>query len=104
MYREIFELKKFCIELGIKIKFIDWFDGYAIVFPGCADIIQCCLNRKCKKGFVEVYMECPFDYKAISLEQAKVLIINYYSRLVTPNAVKNISARKRANYIKYFEN
>ena len=84
-YKEIKLLYRYCLSLGISnAKLIKHFDGYAIIFIN----INKCFSQHSfvpgavKKGLVEPAIGCVGDYKSLSLERCKTLVLNKRKELL----------------------
>ena len=83
MYREIITLHDFCMSNGVICVLSRLFDGYKIQFPNGADFVQHFGSYGSDSGCVEpASIDPEHDYSAVSLEDAKALVIANKDRLL----------------------
>lgn len=76
MYREIISLYDFCMSNGVTCVLSPLFDGCEIQFPNGGDFVQHFGSCGARSGCVEpAGIDPDLDYSAVSLEDAKALVI-----------------------------
>ena len=80
-YKEIVELFKYCVKIGVNANFEPLFDGFAIRFPNGSDFIQHRGSFGHDSGCVEPAIGCKWDYTAVPLKKAKALVRYHKDRL-----------------------
>lgn len=82
MYKEIWELKRYCEKIGVDCTIERLYDGYAIRFKKIkGDFVQHKGSYGSTCGYVEPAIGCRLDYTAVTLKQAKGLVRRRRNRL-----------------------
>lgn len=80
-YKEILDLYDFCTSQGLDVSLRSLFDGFVIKFPNGSDFVQHGGSYGSDYGCVEPAIGSEKDYTAVTLNEAKDLVIEFYDSL-----------------------